>query len=69
MFVASGIQHTMTIHHIVICGLPAQLYNIFPHYLINGKIFEDKLINIKCVLKISYPFGTRVLFYSNKSPT
>jgi len=35
--------------HIVICGLPAPLYNILPHYLMNGKIFEEKLLNTKYV--------------------
>jgi hypothetical protein len=29
---------------------PARLYNIFPHYLINGPIFGKKMWNIKCVL-------------------
>ena len=28
---------------------PSQLYNIFLHYLINGTIFEKKLLNIKHV--------------------
>jgi len=28
---------------------PDQLYNIFPHYLINGTIFGKKLLNTKCV--------------------
>jgi hypothetical protein len=28
---------------------PARLYNIFPHYLINGTIFEKTLLIIKCV--------------------
>ena len=28
---------------------PAPLYNIFPHYLINGTIFGEKLLNTKCV--------------------
>jgi len=28
---------------------PAPLYNIFPHYLINGTVFEKKLPNTKCV--------------------
>ena len=32
---------------------PAPLYNIFPHYLINGTIFEKKLLNTKCVLWFS----------------
>jgi hypothetical protein len=32
----------------------AQLYNIFPHYLINGKTFEKKkLLNTKCVILYS----------------
>ena len=32
------------------CNLwPAQLYNIFPHYLTNGMISEKKLLNIKYV--------------------
>ena len=29
--------------------LSTQLYNVFPHYLINGTIFRKKLLNIKCV--------------------
>jgi hypothetical protein len=32
---------------------PARLYNIFPHYLINGKILEDTLLNIKCAFWFS----------------
>jgi len=28
---------------------PVYLYHIFPHYLINGTIFENKLLNMKCV--------------------
>ena len=32
---------------------PDQLYNIFPHYLINGTIFGKKLFNIKCVFWFS----------------
>jgi len=30
-----------------------RLYNIFPHYLINGTIFEKKSFSIKCVLIFS----------------
>ena len=38
----------------VLCHLwPARLCNIFPYYLINGKIFENKLLNIKCVFWFS----------------
>jgi hypothetical protein len=36
--VALGIQHAMRMRHVV----PAPLYNIFPHYLINGTISEKK---------------------------
>ena len=41
--------------HAQYCNMwPAQLYSIFPHYLINGAIFEKKkLLNTKCVL-VSY---------------
>jgi hypothetical protein len=36
--------------HAPYCHLrPAELYNIFPHYLINITIFENKVLNIKCV--------------------
>ena len=28
---------------------PLRLHSVFPHYLINGTIFEEKLLNIKCV--------------------
>jgi hypothetical protein len=34
---------------------PAQLYNIFPHFLLNGTIFgkKRKLLNIKCLFWFS----------------
>ena len=45
MFVALGIQYAMFIVH-VIGGLPcpALPYNIFPHYVMNGTIFGQKII-------------------------
>jgi len=46
----------MHMRHIVICGL-SSLYNIFPHYLINGTIFEGKmLLKINCVFIFSATF-------------
>ena len=40
---ALAIQHGMRMRHIVICGLPCCTI-FFPHYLIIGKIFEEKKI-------------------------
>jgi len=37
--------------HIVMWNAP--LYNIFPHYLINGMILEKKLPNTKSVFRFS----------------
>ena len=41
--------------HVPYCNLwPAPLYNIFPHYLINGMILKKKkLLNTKCVFWFS----------------
>ena len=54
VFVALGILHAM---HMPYCRLwHVQLYNIFPHYLINGTIFVKKLLKTKCVLSLSLQF-------------
>jgi hypothetical protein len=47
VFVVLGNQQTMHMHHIFIMACPAQ--GILPHELINGTIFEQMLLNIKCV--------------------
>ena len=40
--------------HTPYCHLwPGPRYNIFPHYLINGTIFEKELLNTKCVFWFS----------------
>ena len=45
VLVALGIQHAMCVRYIVI-------YNIFPRYLLNGTIFENKLRNFKFVFRV-----------------
>jgi hypothetical protein len=42
----------MRMRHIVICGL-LRSTKIFHHYLINGMIFEIKLLKIRCVFRVS----------------
>jgi hypothetical protein len=58
-FVALGIQHAMRMHHII-CGAP--LYNIFPHYLTNGTTLEKKLLNVKCVFRVSLQLLSEIFF-------
>jgi hypothetical protein len=39
---------------VLYCHLwPLRLYHIFPHYLINGTIFRENLLNIKFVFQFS----------------
>jgi hypothetical protein len=40
--------------HAPYCHLwPTRLYKIFPHYLINGTIFEKKILTARCVFRVS----------------
>jgi len=48
VFVALGMQHTMRMRHIFICGLSG-FHDIFPHFLINCGIFEKGSLEVKCV--------------------
>jgi hypothetical protein len=41
---------------------PAPLYNIFPHNLIIGNIFEKKVLNRKCVFRISLQHLSETFF-------
>jgi len=55
MFVAVGIQHAMRMR-LFYCNLwPVRVYNIFPHYPINGTIWWKELLNIRCVFWFSVP--------------
>jgi len=42
----------MLVRHIVFYSLPTGTL-FFSHYLINGTIFEEKLLNMKCVVIFS----------------
>ena len=50
VFVALVIQHAMRKHHIVLW--PSPFYRIFPPYLTNGTILENKLLKTKCVFRV-----------------
>jgi hypothetical protein len=57
MCVALVIQHAVRMLHY--CHLlPAPLYNIFPHYLINGTIFGKKILEHK----MCFDFPLELLF-------
>ena len=46
-----SLRYTACNAHEPYCHLwPARLYNIFPHYLINGTIFENYLLSFDCAL-------------------
>jgi hypothetical protein len=65
VFVASVIQNAMPLHTIVICDLSGCTI-FFSHCLINGKIFEKKIIDHKmCVLMFSTNV-VRNISYSKK---
>ena len=65
VFVDLGIQNEMSMNHSHLWPVP--LYNIFPHYLINGTIFEKnkKLLNVKC-FHFLYKFLWNI-FHSKKN--
>jgi hypothetical protein len=53
--------------HVPCCHLwPALLYYIFPHYLINGTIFEKKLVYVKHVFWFSLQLLSETI-YSKKN--
>jgi len=58
LFVALCIQHAMRMFHIVISGHSGSTMFFFSHYLINGKILEKKLLNIKYVFWFSPQFSS-----------
>ena len=45
---------------------PVRLYNIFPHFLINGRIYGKRLLNIKRVFWFYLQRLSNIFCYSNK---
>jgi len=52
VFVAFGNQHAMDMRHLWL----ASVYNIFPHYLIKGKLKKKVTEHKMCVLNFSTNF-------------
>ena len=48
--VTSGTQHAMSMRSVVLSSVACQPLQFFPLYIIIGTIFEERLLNIKCVL-------------------
>ena len=65
VFVALHIQHETRTRHIAICGVPFS--TIFPHYLIEGAIFEKQIRNTKCAFGFSLHFCLSYSFYEKLS--
>jgi hypothetical protein len=60
--VALVVQHALHVRHVVICGLFG--LNPFPHYLINGTIFEKEFIEHKMrVLIFSTNFSQNIFSF------
>ena len=52
---ALDVQHARRMRQIIICGLPRST-KFFPHFFINGTIFEESANTKKCVLIFLYNF-------------
>jgi len=61
VFVALVIQHAKCMRCVML-HLTVRFYYIFPHYLINGTIFQNKLLNTQCLFR---SFSTFVRNVSN----
>jgi len=66
VFVALGVQHVNRMRHIFICSQPRSTI-FFSHYLINGTIFEKKLLNTKCVLIFFTTFVWNISHFKKNS--
>ena len=60
-------QQAMHMPHIVCHLWPAQLYNIFPHYLINGKGFRKKVKEHEMNVLIFFTTFVRNISHSKKN--
>ena len=66
MFIVLGIHHAMRMRRIAVCGLPGSTI-LFPHYLIDGTLFENEFIVYKMYVLILFESFVRSILQSKEN--
>jgi len=67
VYVALVIQHATRMRHVILSSVACPALLFFPHYLINGTILGEKLLNTKCVLWFSLQHWSEIFLFLRKT--